>query len=243
MLNTFQIYEELSQTFGETNAKVLTRTLSKVYEDLQNTVTKTEFNELKNIVSELAEAQKKTEERINELTEAQKRTEKRVDELAGAQKITEQRLNELAEAQKKTEESLQTLIKRVDKIEIRLEGISNSVGYSLENSAYKALPKLLKKYDIEVKDRLIRRYFGINEINIYGKGIQNNKSITILGECKVSPSKKEVDKFIKIANVIKKEHEITDDLFLIFVAHNFHPHVEKYLKDKGIIHFWSYEFE
>ena len=82
-----------------------------------------DFLELPRIVRELAEAQKRTEARVEELAEAQKRTEARLErleatvlELAEAQKRTEARLEsleevvrELAEAQKRTEGELQKL--------------------------------------------------------------------------------------------------------------------------------------
>jgi chromosome segregation ATPase len=191
-------------------------------------------------VNELAEAQKRTEERVNELAEAQKRTEERVNELAEAQKKTEQRVNELAEAQKKTEESLNKLIKRVDLIEDRLEGVSNSVGYSLENSAYKTLPSLLKKEGIEVSGRLIRRYWQENQINIWGKGRQKGKEIIILGEAKVRPSKKEIERFLRIAEEIKRKEK--KEAYLLFVAHDFPPAIEELLQKKGIKYYWSYEF-
>ncbi|MHA1232343.1 MAG: chordopoxvirus fusion protein, partial [Candidatus Helarchaeota archaeon] len=60
------------------------------------------INKLSEIVSELAEAQKHTEQRLNELAEAQKRTEQRLD------KLTET-VNSLAEAQKRTEQRLDKL--------------------------------------------------------------------------------------------------------------------------------------
>jgi len=69
-------------------------------------------------VNELAEAQRRTEERLNglaeevrQLAEAQRRTEERVNELAKAQRRTEERVNELAQAQKRTEETLNALAK------------------------------------------------------------------------------------------------------------------------------------
>jgi chromosome segregation ATPase len=191
-------------------------------------------------LNELAEAQKRTEERVNELAEAQKTTEQRLNELAEAQKKTEQRVNELAEAQKKTEESLNKLIKRVDLIEERLEGVSNSVGYSLENSAYKALPSLLKKEGIEVSGRLVRRYWQENQINIWGKGRQKGKEILILGEAKVRPSKKEIERFLRIAEEIKRKEK--KEAYLLFVAHDFPPAIEELLQKKGIKYYWSYEF-
>jgi DNA repair exonuclease SbcCD ATPase subunit len=126
MLDSFQIYEELSKTIGDEAAKSLTKTLTKIYDDLSNTVTKVEFNELKEVVSELAEAQKRTEQRLEELAEAQKRTEQRLEELAEAQKKTEQRLDELAEAQKKTEQRLEELAEAQKKTEQRLDELAEA---------------------------------------------------------------------------------------------------------------------
>jgi len=38
-------------------------------------------------------------------------------------------------------------------------GLSDTVGYGLENQAYKALPRLLERdFDLKIKDRLARRY-------------------------------------------------------------------------------------
>ena len=146
----------------------------------EQTVTKIEFNELKEIVKELAEAQRKTEERmeslekkIEELTEAQKRTEIKLKELAEAQKKTEERMHsleqkmeELAEAQRKTEERMNSLEKKMEKLaeaqrktevvvkdmKIRLEGLSDTVGYGLEDKLIPVMPKFIKnKYGFEVK--------------------------------------------------------------------------------------------
>jgi ABC-type transporter Mla subunit MlaD len=239
-------------------AEAQRRTEQRVNELAEEKITEERLNEL-------AEAQKRTEERLNELAEAQKKTEQRLNELAEAQKKTEESLesfkkateenfnrvwkaiNELAEAQKKTEESLNKLIKRVDLIEKRLEvveerleGVSNSVGYSLENSAYKALPSLLKKEGIEVSGRLIRRYWQENQINIWGKGRQKGKEILILGEAKVRPSKKEIERFLRIAEEIKRKEK--KEAYLLFVAHDFPPAIEELLQKKGIKYYWSYEF-
>lgn len=60
------------------------------------------------IVGDLAEAQKRTEERLNSLAEAQKRTEERLNSLAEAQKS-------LTDAQKQTDERLNILINVVER--------------------------------------------------------------------------------------------------------------------------------
>ncbi len=178
-------------------------------------------------------------------------TKKEFKELIEAQKRTEEAVNKLAEAQKKTEEEIAKLTKRMsvfekrlEKVEERLEGISNSVGYSLENSSYKALPRLLEeRFGIKIKDRLIRRYMSLGakeiQINIYGEARKNGSEILILGECKVRPSKKEIARFEKYARRIAQH--MGKEAFLVVVAHDFTPSIERLLREKGIVYFWSYE--
>jgi hypothetical protein len=85
-------------------------------------------------LANLAEAQSRTEQRVEELAQAQSRTEQRVEELAQAQSRTEQRVDrlevavaELIEAQKRTEEALQALIRRVDHLEVRFDRLEVKV--------------------------------------------------------------------------------------------------------------------
>ena len=96
----------------------------------QAPVTRTDFEELKGIVKDLAVAQNRTEQRlesltlrVEELAQAQNRTEQRlesltirVDELAEAQNRTEKRLEELAQAQNRTEKRLECLTASVDEL-------------------------------------------------------------------------------------------------------------------------------
>ncbi|MGQ4892235.1 MAG: hypothetical protein ACP6IP_07070 [Candidatus Njordarchaeia archaeon] len=122
--------EELAKEIGEKIAdqfmkSILARLTSEIIGLRQDT------NELKastdkvwNAIDKLAEAQKRTEERLNELAEAQKRTEERLNELAEAQKRTEERLNELAEAQKRTEERLNELAEAQKRTETALASLS-----------------------------------------------------------------------------------------------------------------------
>ncbi|GAB4504023.1 MAG: hypothetical protein Fur0043_10160 [Anaerolineales bacterium] len=62
------------------------------------------------------------------MAEAQRRTEQRVEELAEAQRRTEQRVEELAEAQKRTDQ-------KVDRLASELGGLKNTIGASLEEEA------------------------------------------------------------------------------------------------------------
>lgn len=256
MLDSFQIYEELSQSLGEKAARALTKTLTKIYDDLHNTVTKAEFNELRDVVAELAEAQKRTEERLDtlslrmeELAEAQKRTEQRVEELAEAQKKTEQRLEELAEAQKKTEESLNKLIKRVDDIEVQLGGLSMAVGYGIEDKLYPHMTNFAKKcFGVNPEKIFLRKNIiypdgKYDEANLYIEGKSDGKDLLVIGECKAQPGKKDIDRFMKMVSRLK--NYFGKEVYPFIVGYTFSPEVEKYILEQypALKFFRTYEIE
>ena len=126
MLNTLRLFHELQTSLDTRAAETIADIIGRVYDDLQNTVTKTEFRELTAIVQDLGEAQKRTEARVEELAEAQKRTETRVEELVEAQKRTETRVEELAEAQKRTEARVEELAEAQKRTEARVEELAEA---------------------------------------------------------------------------------------------------------------------
>jgi len=162
------LYESLEELDPKTKAVILK--LIKYWGEIVRREDFLDLNEevkkLTKTVAELAEAQKSAEERLTrlektvaELAEAQKsaeerltRLEKTVAELAEAQKSAEERLTrlektvaELAEAQKRTEEKLEKLIDEHRKTREQLGGLAHSIGYFIENEAYKYLPALLQR--------------------------------------------------------------------------------------------------
>jgi len=241
-----KIVKELAAAQSKTEKRLeeLAVAQSKTEARLEELAIKTEKR-----LEELAVAQSKTEKRLEELAVAQSKTEARLEELAVAQSKTEKRLEELAAAQSKTEDSLNKLINEHVETRRRLESMSDAVGYNLENQAYKALPALLEKdLKIKVEGKLVRRYFpGTRkgryiQVNIYGWGAQNGKRILILGECKTSLSKKEVDRFLKLTKYIVKLENISEEETLkIAVVHDILPPVVSYLESKGIKLYWSYD--
>jgi len=205
-------------------------------------------------VEELAQAQKRTEERVEELAEAQKRTEKRVEELAEAQQESERRLTrlekaveDLAQAQKRTEEELQKLIKEHKETRSQLGGLAMTVGYRLEDEAFKALPRLLREdYKIEVKGRLKRQYVAdrdgrLLEVNIFGHATKEGKPVVIIGEGKSQLSAKDINRFIQ--GKLKRFEGVFDDIFPVMVTYMISsPDVEDYANKKGIALYYSYDF-
>ena len=177
-----RITRKLETVFERPQAAVLGEVITDAYSDLVKT---SDFNELKDIVRDLALAQQRTERRMEELAEAQRelaeaqqRTEQRVEELAEAQR-------ELAEAQKNTQLEIQTLSRTLGDLGATVGGLGNTLGYALENEAYRMLPNLLKeKYGLEIIERFIRTDVGGQEINILGRARQNGRELLIVGETK-----------------------------------------------------------
>ena len=226
MQSNQSIKTELEKVFRPKQASVLARVIADAYSELVKT---DDFNELKGIVKELAEAQK-------ELAEAQKRTEIKV--------------GELAEAQKRTEEEIKKLTKTVKNVQKNLGGLSHAVGYHLEDRAYKTLPLLLKRdLGIEVEGKLIRRFFVYgrgkkDEVNIYGRGIKEGKEVIIIGESKSQLSKDDIDDFLDIVDRVTDYTKSADkENVLIAVSYSVEPDIEEYAKKKDIKIYWSYELD
>jgi phage shock protein A len=290
VINTLRIYEELSQALEPKAAQKLASVLGMIYEDLQQTVTKAEFNELRQVVRELAEAQKRTEIRVEELAEAQKRTEARVEQLAEAQKRTEARLdqltervNQLAEAQQHTEKQLaelaaaqvrteqalaqltvrvdqltvrmDQLVQRVDHLDRRLDdtnrqlgGLTATVGYTLENEAYRALPALLERDHGVVLTEPLRRGWLTDargrdlEVNILGRGTRAGEEVWVLGESKSQLSANEVDRFLQ--QRVAALQPVLGKVFPVLVAHMVtSKEVPEYAREHGVALYFSYQFQ
>jgi hypothetical protein len=172
MLDLIELNKRFDRAFDKKQAKVLAEVFVGAYSDL---VKASDFNELKAIVKDLAEAQKRTELKVEELAEAQKRTEIELRELVGEHRKTRTQLG----------------------------GLSMTMGYTLEDKAFKALPALLKKdYGVIVKEKLKRKFVKDNkgqpvEVNIIGQADQNGQTSVIVGEAKSQLSKNDIDAFMR----------------------------------------------
>jgi len=190
------------------------------------TVGRGEFNELRDIVKDLAMAQKRTEKRIEELAEAQKRTEKRVEELAKSQR-------ELAEAQRRTENEVKTLVVAVKDIRKQLGGLSTDVGYGIEDRLMPYMHDFGKKefgIDVSLVDRrnLLYPDGNYDEVNIYVEGEKQGGSAWIIGECKAQPGKKDFDRFSEMTQRAKTL--LHGEVHTFLVGYHFAPEVEIYAK-------------
>jgi hypothetical protein len=134
-----------------------------------------DFTELKNIVFELAEAQK-------ELAQAQKRTEVRVEELAQAQKQTELSIKELTRT-----------------IDFKIGGLGRKWGVDSERSFRSGLTTILSETGYEVFNYLVKDTEGF----VFGHPSEIEIDVIVTGEktlvveIKASVSKSDVFVFMK----------------------------------------------
>ena len=269
-------YRDIIEEFPSGFQLPMMKLMDQLRGEVIDSVKRSDFEELKLVVaelgvkiSELAEAQKRTEARVEELAEAQKRTEARVEELAEAQKRTEARVEELAEAQKRTEMRLDSLIQRVEELaeaQVKTErilasvlkeqgrmrkeigGLANSFGYMLENEGIRALPAILKRekgINITVMDRRFVVYpdGGYDEINIYGEGMLEGQKVYVVGEAKSQLGKKDVTRFSRLLS--RFSNLVKSPVIPVVVTHSVHPDVAAYARDfiKDLEIYMSYQLK
>jgi len=132
-----QLRSRLLEGFSEKQADLLAHVVIEAHDELVN---RADFHALTCVVKELADAQKRTESRVEELAEAQRRTESRVEQLTEAQKRTEAHVGDLAEAQTRTESSVDELARLQRAMLIRLDKVD---GRSLEIDVARRLPSMV----------------------------------------------------------------------------------------------------
>ncbi|MGD2088371.1 MAG: hypothetical protein PVH61_19490 [Candidatus Aminicenantes bacterium] len=226
-----QMKTKFVKVFSREQAEVLSEVINDAYNELVKT---SDFNELKDIVKYLGS-------KMGELAEAQKRTENRVEELAEAQK-------QLAEAQKQTQNELRELVIEHKETRRQLGGLTQVVGYGLEDKTMPFMVDFVKKnYGIDA-DRVERKNIiypdgKYDELNIYVEGTKKGKKAFVIGECKSQPGKKDVDKFHQM--IERVQSVLQGEIFLFMVGYSFDPEVEIYIRDKypHVKIFKSYDFD
>ena len=157
-------------------------------------------------------------------------------------------IHELAEAQKRTEEELKTLTEEHRKTREMVGGLSDTVGYTLEDRIFPYMDVFASmEYGIkvEVLDRrnIVYPDGKFDEVNIYIEGRRNGEKIYLIGECKARPGKRDIVKFSDRLKRIQRHLSGKVEAFL--VGFYYSPDIERYLKEKHpeIKAMKSFEFE
>jgi len=182
--------QRLVRAFPADQADLLAEVITEAYDDL---VKVSDFRELKAVVADLAEAQRSTAEEVRELAQAQKRTAQGLEDLravvgdlAQAQKRTEQGLDELRTVVQSLAQEVRGLAVGLRDTRRDLGGLSQSMGYAMENEAYRMLPPLLQeRLGIALTRRMIRTQVGDQEINLFGEGLRDGQPAIVVGEVKL----------------------------------------------------------
>ncbi|HWP46449.1 MAG TPA: hypothetical protein VNM22_04730 [Candidatus Limnocylindrales bacterium] len=239
LINREALLTELRQTFDERTANVLLSVLDKVALQIyQAGVTREDFRELKQIVTELAEAQHRVEEQISELAEAQRRSEER---LSGV----EERVSRLESAVERLELAVERLVIAVDALHKQVGGLSETVGGDIEDIAYIVLHEVLKRefgWQVNVLERSWQTWNGEpEEVNIFGTAtdpVRPDRKIWIVGEAKHNLTLREVERFIE--QVRRARNHLVGEIFPVCFCYRARPEVQQAIRNAGIRLVFSY---
>ena len=166
-------------------------------------------------MGDLAEAQRRTDEKMGALAEAQRRTDEKMGALAEAQKRTDGEVGSLAEAQRRTEWAVKDLAKQVG-------GLSAALGGSLEDFACDVVPELLEKYWALVVDSAGPEDVTVGdeprEFDVVVRGRIEGRPVVVVCETKATVSVKEVKRFLGLVGRLK-EARPKDDIRPLFFGY------------------------
>jgi len=216
MLTGNVLTAHLAREFTPSQAALLSEVITAAYADLVKT---SDFNELKEIVRDLAEAQQRTEQRVEQL----------------------------AEAQQRTEEALQLLARGLSETRSEVAGLGRQFGYALENEAYRALPAFLRqRHNIELTRRFVRTYVGEQEINLLAEGQQNGTAVLLVGEAKAHLGTEDFAQLETSVQAVRQAQEAgelpSSRIIPLFVTHMARPAALRRAEAEDIIVVQSFEW-
>lgn len=209
-LTAREIREKFEVAFSTHQTDALTEVMSAI--EVERVAEMAEIREslttLVEVTTRLAQAQARTEQRVEQLTQAQVRTDETVKALAQAQMRTETRVEELAQAQKelaqaqaRTEqvvaetrvdilqmrEQLARMDARIVDLQQAVGSLGNELGFDLEEYTSLLLPPYLERhFGIKVSG-LTREHFRMDdgnrsEVDLVGHATREGQEILVLGD-------------------------------------------------------------
>ena len=77
-------------------------------------------------------------------------------------------------------------------------------------------------------------------MNIIGRGRVDGRDVVIVGEGKAQLKKGDVDRFVKVVDRLRGYFE--EEVIPVMVTYQASPQVRRYVEEKGIRLYFSYEF-
>lgn len=240
------ILQRLRSVFEVPQAEVLTELIEvSLRHAREEWATRQDVAELRQSIAELTAA-------VGRLAEAQKRTEQRVDrleiiiqELAEAQKRTDMAVRELSEAQKRTDAQVARLTRAVERLQKQVGGLSETVGGDIEDIAYIVIHRVLKEelgWKVGELKRTWQRWNGrAREIDLFGEAYDPahpERKIWIVGEAKHNLSMRAVERFARTVEMARQHLE--GDIFPVCFCYRIRPEVEERVQQLGFNLVFSY---
>ncbi|MCE9629356.1 MAG: hypothetical protein K8S94_01365, partial [Planctomycetia bacterium] len=191
MVSVPDIRVRLLREFPEPQADLLAHVFMETHAEL---VTRSDFHELTTVVKELAEAQKRTEMRVDELAHTQSTMLESQREMQGS-------ITDLAK-------QVTDLTKQMGNLAKQVGGLSNAVGANLEDFACDLVPELLEKYwrlstTSSGPEEIATADGGQREFDVVVRGTIDGRPVVILCETKATVSATEVSKFLRIVEKVR----------------------------------------
>ncbi|MEX0669986.1 MAG: hypothetical protein WD060_05970 [Pirellulales bacterium] len=234
MSSASEIRSRLIRAFPEEQADLLAEVFVESHAELVN---RADFHKLTEVVRDLADAQKRTEIRVEELTEAQKQTGVLVVELARSQQEMRATQQEFARSQQEfaltqqefalTQQGMQVTLQEMQRamtdLAKQVGGLSNAVGANLEDFACELVPELLEKYwrfvTVSAGPEELTAADGVSrEFDVVVRGTIDGHPVTVLCETKATVSTTEVSKFLRILEKVRAAH-LGDDIRPLFFGY------------------------
>ena len=258
MVSIAGMLQHYRQAFDDHQARVLAEATVQIEADL---VRREDFSELTATVGRLADAQERTEERMNRLADAQERTEERMNRLADAQERTEEQMKHLVVAQQQTEAQMKqlTLAQQRTEGEVhelfvaqkeltwtmkdvhkRLGGLAQSVGHGLEAYAMERIPRILADHCGFVTESSVPETIyadgGGNEIDIVCLGTIAGRPAAVLCEVKTNITSHEVREFMetfeRVRPQLARDEKIDPaDIHPLFFGYRASPETRRLIAD------------
>jgi uncharacterized protein YukE len=199
-----EIRSRLVRAFPENQADLLAEVLVESHAELVN---RADFHKLTEVVHDLADAQKRTEERVEEM------------------QVTMQEMQATMQAmqasQQEMQGSLQEMQRAVTDLAKQVGGLSNAVGANLEDFACDLVPELLEKYwrfvTVSAGPEELTTADGVGrEFDVVVRGTIDGRPVTVLCETKATVSTTEVSKFLRIVEKVREAYPGEDIRPLFF---------------------------
>jgi hypothetical protein len=125
-----------------------------------------------------------------------------------------------------------------------VSGLSDTIGFGLEDIAKVMLPSWLEKHERIQVEELEKRFIKVNgeeiEVNLYGEGRKGRYPVIIVGEAKSRIHGRDVKEFFENFNKVKKVFKEQKVIPLIF-GYWIHPSASSLGKELGIRLVASYQ--